>query len=121
MTESETATDTEHMRREIKRLSAEVARLQDAKRLLVWQPEGSGEGAPAVADRRPPHSQKVGSTPVRRPSIQPPLGAVLFVSRPLNGGDAGRHLGRAGGRRGSEHYSYPSRLHPIAHLDWPLI
>ena len=35
MTESETATDTEHMRREIKRLSAEVARLQDAKRLLV--------------------------------------------------------------------------------------
>ena len=43
MTESETATDTEHMRREIKRLSAEVARLQDAKRLLVWQPEGSGK------------------------------------------------------------------------------
>ena len=41
MTESETPTDAEHMRREIKRLSADVARLQAAKRRAL-----------AIADER---------------------------------------------------------------------
>jgi hypothetical protein len=43
MTESETATDTEHMRREIKRLSAEVARLQAAN-AARWPSRTSGRG-----------------------------------------------------------------------------
>jgi hypothetical protein len=41
MTEPETLTDTEHLLREIKRLRAEVARLQDAKRRAL-----------AIADER---------------------------------------------------------------------
>jgi hypothetical protein len=41
MTESETATDTEYLRREIVRLTAEVARLQDAERRAL-----------AIADER---------------------------------------------------------------------
>ena len=49
MTESETATDTEHMRREIKSLRAEVARLQDAKRRAL-----------AIADERSRENVQLG-------------------------------------------------------------